>query len=191
MAGLGMLDKFHNAVFHSISTRTAGFNAVDPSLLQPATIFFAIFLMFIGGSPGGTAGGIKTTTFMILMYTVLSVGRGYGRVQAFSRYIPQKTIYRATTVTIGGLITGFIGLLALLTTQRLGAMEALFEVVSALGTVGMSLGATAKLDQIGKVVVMLLMFLGRVGPLSVVLFLGKKSEPTLQWKLSKEDVSVA
>lgn len=191
MVNLGLLDKFHNAFFESITARTAGFNALDPGHLQPATIFLLIFLMFIGGSPGGTAGGIKTTTFMILMYTVLSVGRGYEKVQAFSRYIPQKTIYRATTVAIGGLLTGFVGLLALLTTQRLGAMEALFEVVSALGTVGMSLGATGKLDQIGKVVVMLLMFLGRVGPLSVVLFLGKKTEPTLQWKLSKEDVSVA
>jgi trk system potassium uptake protein TrkH len=160
------------------------------NFLQPATQFILMTLMFIGGSPGGTAGGIRVTTFMILLFTVLSVAKGQTEVRAFQRNISRKTVYRATTVATCGLLTGFFGLLSLLTTQKLDPVEALFETISALGTVGLSMGTTAELDQIGKVIIMLVMFLGRVGSLSVILYLGQQTKRA-NWKIPEEDISVA
>jgi trk system potassium uptake protein TrkH len=190
LGGLDLSDKLHNSWFQSVTSRTAGFNSLDMNFLQPATQFILMTLMFIGGSPGGTAGGIRVTTFMILLFTVLSVAKGQTEVRAFQRNISRKTVYRATTVATCGLLTGFFGLLSLLTTQKLDPVEALFETISALGTVGLSMGTTAELDQIGKVIIMLVMFLGRVGSLSVILYLGQQTKRA-NWKIPEEDISVA
>jgi trk system potassium uptake protein len=171
LGDLGVLDKWSNAWFQSVTLRTAGFNTVDIAALHPATITLSMVWMFIGGSPGGTAGGIKTTTFAVLVVAVLATIRGRREVTAFARTIPHATIYRAAAVTTLGLFAVVFLLFTVQLTQDLNAVEAAFEVVSAMGTVGLSMGATAKLDVVGKIVIMVAMFAGRVGSLTMLVFL--------------------
>lgn len=171
LEGLSWMDKIHNSWFQSATLRTAGFNSVDIAVLRPATITLALVWMFIGGSPGGTAGGIKTTTFAVLMLAVFSTVRGLPRVTSFGRTLPQATVYRAASIATIGFFSMVMVLLAMQLTQDIDTVSTLFEVVSALGTVGLSMGATASLDAVGKIIVMLAMFVGRVGSLTMLVFL--------------------
>lgn len=190
LALLPWADKLQNAWFLSVTTRTAGFNPIDMTLLTPASLVIMMFLMFIGGSPGGTAGGIKTTSFMVMAFAVISVVRGRTEVDAFSRRIPHDTIIRATAVTILGLAVGAFFYTTLLLTQKIEPYALLFEVISALGTVGLSVGATLELDGLGKILIMACMFLGRVGPLSVFLFFGQ-SQQRRNFSVPEESVVVS
>ncbi len=189
LEAMPVLHKINNAWFHSVIARTAGFNSVDVTQWSAASKLVILALMVIGGSPGGTAGGIKTTSFMVMIFTIISVAKGRRHVEAFSRRIPQETVLRATTVTIAGLASTFVLFLALLLTQNADPFSLLFEVVSALGTVGLTVGASSQLNDIGKILIMAGMFLGRVGPLSVFLFLGYHAEKQI-WSVPEEDVVV-
>ena len=164
---LSIVDKLHNAWFQSATLRTAGFNSVDISGVLGPTFLIMISFMFIGGSPGGTAGGVKTTTVGVLAMTFWSSITGRNEVIAQNRRIPQSTINRAITVVSSGVMIWFVAVLALQITQHLPARDLVFEVTSALGTVGLSLGSTPYLDGIGKVVIMLTMFIGRIGPMTL------------------------
>lgn len=177
LAGLGWMDRLHNAWFQAVTLRTAGFNSLDFALFQPATLTLSMLWMFIGGGPGGTAGGIKTTTAAVLLLSVVNVVRGSAKAEAFGRHLGERTRYRAVAVTLLAAATVFTAVTALQLTQPLGGTEALFEVVSALGTVGLSVGGTAKLDEIGKVIIMVCMFVGRVGGLSLLMFMSQRSLP--------------
>lgn len=177
LAPLSTVDKLHNAWFQSVTFRTAGFNSVDLNLAGPATLIFAMLLMFIGGSPGGTAGGVKTTTVGILMLSVVHAIRGQYVLNVFAKRVPVRTQTRAAVVVVVAATTGIIALVAVLLTQSIPAQTAVFEVVSALGTVGLSLGGTAQLDDIGKVVIVVCMFMGRVGGLTLLLFLSSRVAP--------------
>lgn len=191
-ATLGALStpaRLHNAWFQSVTLRTAGFNSVDLGETSGVTRALMLAMMFIGGSPGGTAGGIKTTTAAVLLLAVVAALRGQDQITAFGRRIRHTSVYRAVAVVTSGLLSVLAGFCALLLTQRLAFESALFETVSAIGTVGLSLGATASLDQVGKVVIMLCMFLGRVGPLTLFLFLADRRTIS-RWKLPDEDVDV-
>ena len=188
LAGLSWSDRLHNAWFQSVTTRTAGFNSVDFAALRPATVVLMMGLMIIGGSPGSTAGGIKTTTFAVLALTVLAAIRGRTEVVVAQRRIGHATVYKAAAIATVMLASIFAGALALLSTHDIPPLVALFEVVSALGTVGLSMGATGELDDIGKVIIMLAMFAGRVGPLTLFLLLGR--EPRGGWVLPEEEVPV-
>lgn len=176
LAGLGPLDKLTNALFQSAVARTAGFNSVDLGALERSTLLVVCALMLIGASPGSTGGGIKTTTFAVLVGTVLSAVRGGAPIVLFGRTIPVALAYRSAAVFLATAAVGFAGLLALLVTQPLPFEQLLFEVCSALGTVGLSVGATGALDAPGKLVVIALMFAGRVGPLTLVLLLGRPAQ---------------
>lgn len=171
LGDFSLVDKLHNAWFQSVTLRTAGFNSVDFAALRPATITVSLVWMFIGGSPGGTAGGIKTTTFVVLLLAVLSTVRGLASVSVFGRTIPHVTVYRAASIATLGFFTMVAMLLAIQLTQDIDTVAGLFEVVSALGTVGLSMGATGALDSVGKIVVMVAMFMGRVGSLTTLVFL--------------------
>jgi len=166
-AALSLADKLHNAWFQSVTLRTAGFNSVDISGVLGPTFLIMISFMFIGGSPGGTAGGVKTTTIGVLAMTFWSSITGRNEVIAQNRRIPQNTINRAITVVGSGVMVWFVAVLALQITQHLPARELVFEVTSALGTVGLSLGSTPYLDGIGKIILMLTMFIGRIGPMTL------------------------
>jgi len=188
LAGLTAPDRLHNAWFQSVTTRTAGFNSVDLTAMGPATVTIMIVLMFIGGSPGSTAGGIKTTTAALLVAAVRAALRGRPEVTLFKRKVPHFAVYKAAA--IGALYSGvaIAAVVVLELTQRMPPMTAVFEVVSALGTVGLTIGGTPLLDGVGKIVIMACMFLGRVGPLTLFMVLADR-EVRGRWKLPEEDVS--
>ncbi len=171
LAGMSWGDKLHNAWFQSVTLRTAGFDSIATSNFSAAAIGLMMAFMFIGGSPGGTAGGVKTTTFWVLLQVVAGAVRGRTEPVIFGRRIPAATVYRATAIATIAALAVVVGTTVLETTQGLGLQKAAFEVVSALGTVGLSLGATADLDGVGKGIISALMFLGRVGPLTIFLLL--------------------
>jgi trk system potassium uptake protein len=167
MAQLSFADKLHNAWFQSVTLRTAGFNSVDISGVLGPTFLIMLSFMFIGGSPGGTAGGVKTTTIGVLAMTFWASITGHNEVIARNRRIPHSTINRAITVVGSGVLVWFLAVLALQITQQLPARELVFEVTSALATVGLSQGVTPHLDGIGKIIIILTMFIGRVGPMTL------------------------
>lgn len=177
MAGLSFGDKIHNAWFQSATLRTAGFNSVNISGVLEPTFLIMLAFMFIGGSPGGTAGGIKTTTLGVLCLTFWACITGHNEVIAGNRRIPQSTINRAITVVSSGIMIWFFALLGLQITQQLPARDLAFEVTSALGTVGLSLGATPHLDEIGKIIILLTMFIGRIGPMTLFTLLSLDVAP--------------
>lgn len=171
LSDLSWVQRLNNAWFQSVTLRTAGFNSIDVSQVQPATLTLMLVWMFIGGSPGGTAGGIKTTTVAVLILAIVGAIRGRAQIIVFGRYIPQDTLYRASTIaTVGALVVG-VAVLAMQLTQDMPDRMALFEVISALGTVGLSIGGTSHLDRVGELIIMCCMFLGRVGPLTMLVFL--------------------
>jgi trk system potassium uptake protein TrkH len=189
LGGLSVVDKINNAWFQCVTPRTAGFSSVDMMALRPATLTFLMILMFIGGSPGGTAGGIKTTTVFVLTMAVVSIMRGRSQIQVFGRRISHSTLYRAAAISTLGVLSVAGAVLALQVTQTIPADKAIFEVVSAVGTVGLSVGATPLLDGVGKVIIMLCMFLGRVGPLTAFLFLA--DQPTAPaWRTPEEELEL-
>jgi trk system potassium uptake protein TrkH len=177
LAGLSGWDKLHNAWFQSVTLRTAGFNTVDFADVRPATLTFCLLWMFIGGSPGGTAGGIKTTTAAVLALAVAATVRGRSAVAIFGRTIPDATVYRAASVATLGTLALILFILAIQLTQSTEVMPGIFEVTSALGTVGLSMGATSSLDMVGKIIIMIAMFAGRVGSLTLIVFLISQRAP--------------
>lgn len=180
--------KLLTAVMHSVTLRTAGFNAVGMTTFRPATHLFHMVWMFIGGNSGSTAGGIKITTVAVLLLHAHALLRGKARVEAFSKTIPEAVIGRAAIVAMLGAFTVATGGFVLLLTQTGRYEEILFETVSAFGTVGLSLDYTPHLDGFGKVLVMGLMFIGRVGPLTLLLTMQDKRPSRLQYPT--EDISV-
>ncbi|MDR1726828.1 MAG: potassium transporter TrkH [Acidobacteriota bacterium] len=174
LGGLPVVDKVHNAWFQSAVVRTAGFNSVDLGVTGSPIYLIMLFLMFVGGSPGSTAGGIKTTTLAVLALTFWTGITGHRHITVHKRRIPPATVYQAAAITFSGMLTLFATLLVLELTQQIPVRELAFEAVSALGTVGMSLGATGALDFAGKVVIMTAMFIGRVGPMTLFMLLSEE-----------------
>jgi trk system potassium uptake protein TrkH len=171
------------AWFQSVTPRTAGFNTIDYGRVSSDTLFFTIFLMFVGASPGSTGGGIKTTTFGLLVALVVARWRGRGRATIFHRTIPHAVMDRALTLALlaWALVSLAVGVLVATETHGVPAGDAapsfvalMFEAVSAFGTVGLSTGITASLSGAGKLVLAALMYVGRVGPLTLVLAVGPR-----------------
>ncbi|MCB9550244.1 MAG: hypothetical protein H6706_30985 [Myxococcales bacterium] len=190
LGGMTLGDKLGNALFQSVTLRTAGFNSIDLAAIQPATWTLMVLVMFVGGSPGSTAGGAKTTTIAVLVLAIFAVVRGRGRVEVFGRALPTATVMRATAVTTLGVLGSGAALFALQLTQVLPLDQALFEVVSALATVGLSTGATAALDDVGKLIIMACMFAGRVGPLTLFVFLSLRPPGRAAWRYPEESVPI-
>jgi len=173
LAALGPVDRVINALFQSVTLRTAGFNSVPIDGVHPATMLGMMAWMFIGASPGGTGGGIKTTTAVVLVGALLAILGRRERVVLLRHRITLATVYRSAAIAVVATIIVFAGAAALLATQHQSFSSLLFETFSAFGTVGLSLGATPHLDEIGKAIVVLLMLAGRVGPLTFALLLGQ------------------
>ena len=155
------------SLFQSITSRTAGFNTFDISKLCSATLFIIIILMFVGGCPGSTAGGIKTTTMSVLWATIVSGFRQKENVEISKRIIPAEIIQKAITVLVASLVIVFVFTSILLYLENKQFIDVFFETISAFGTVGLSTGITAELSAGGKFLITLLMFIGRLGPLTV------------------------
>ncbi len=170
------------SLFQSVTTRTAGFNTIDLSFMHNSTLFLLVILMFIGASPGGTGGGVKTTVASSVAAAVYSYIRGEKEVILFNRKIPDEAIYKSLVVIILSFFILSLAAFALSDIESVNFLSALFESVSALSTVGLSISTTnlslsASFDAIGKLIIILLMFAGRVGlfSFSVALFGKKKS----------------
>ncbi len=164
------------AYFHSVSARTAGFNTVDLSQMRDATLYFIILLMAVGGSPGSTAGGIKTTAFGIVCLSTWAVLRQRADVEMFHRRVPNDLVVRATCLAVLAMASVTIFTLVLAYTEGRSFLGLMFEVASAIGTVGLSVGDggvrsfSALFTDVGKLVIILTMFVGRFGPLTIGLF---------------------
>ncbi len=174
LSGMTLADKLHNAWFQSVTLRTAGFNSVALEQAFGPTFIMMICMMFIGGSPGGTAGGIKTSTLGVLLITFWSTITGNSEISIQNRRVTSETVYKAITTLIAGLMLLLLIVVMLQTTQNILSRSLIFEAASALGTVGLTLGATSSLDSIGKVIIMLAMFAGRVGPLTLFTVLSSR-----------------
>ena len=173
LSGLSIMDKLHNAWFQSATLRTAGFNSVDVAGIISPTFMVMICFMFIGGSPGGTAGGVKTTTIGILVMTFWANINNRKNIIFRNRRLPSATIHRAITIVICVAVVWFAVVLMLDVTQEISGRDIVFEVTSAIGTVGLSTGATLKLDEIGKAIIMIAMFAGRIGPMTLFMLLSE------------------
>jgi trk system potassium uptake protein TrkH len=168
LAQFGPVGKLLNAFFMAATPRTAGFNSVPTDGMFPYTLFFIIALMFIGASPASTGGGIKTTTFGVLMIAVVSTIRGDEEALLFHKTIPVEILRRAFSITGISLALVFLVTLTLMITEQRPLLEMFFEAMSAFGTVGLSTGVTPTLSPIGRVMIIITMFAGRVGPLTLV-----------------------
>lgn len=172
-------DKLTNAFFASATTRTAGFNSVSTADMTLAGKFLTILLMFVGGSPGSTAGGIKTATFGIVVLTLISIIRGREDTEVFKKRISKELVYKAFAVLFIGFGIVVLGTLILAVTEPGFSLEyILYEVTSAFATVGLTLGLTPYLSVIGKIIIIITMYLGRVGPMTVVLALANRKKPS-------------
>lgn len=175
ISNMSFIDKVMNSFFASVTPRTAGFNSIPTDGMTTAGQFLTIILMFIGGSPGSTAGGIKTTTIGILIVTVICVIRGREDSEVFKRRFNKDLVYRAFTLLFIGVGLVIVVTMLLSYTEKGASFMALFyETVSAFGTAGLSLGLTSELSSVGRVLIIIMMYLGRVGPLTVVLSITKK-----------------
>ncbi|MFA9392084.1 MAG: TrkH family potassium uptake protein [Prolixibacteraceae bacterium] len=163
------IDKWVIAFFGSVSARTAGFNVVDISAWTYPTVFLMIFLMWVGGSPGSTSGGIKTTTFALALHTTYNFIRGRNSIHVGFRKIGNETIRRVLVTIVLSVITIFIGFVGvMLADPEKNPTYLLFECVSAYATVGLSIVNTALLSSTSKSIIIVIMFVGRVGPLALL-----------------------
>ncbi|GAA4005107.1 TrkH family potassium uptake protein [Deinococcus rubellus] len=175
-------DKLLVGFFQSVTPRTAGFNTVDYSALSQPTIFITIILMFIGANPGSTGGGIKTSTFFVMMMAAISLVRGRGELVAFGRRVARETVMRAMTVTLLSMGLVNTGVLLLLTTNHANNLtfeQLFFEAVSAFGTVGLSMNATPLTSPTQQLILLVLMYLGRIGPLTFAVAFGNRPRSEL------------
>ncbi len=171
---LPLSNKVLAAFFTAATPRTAGFNVIPTNLLHPYTLFFLMILMFIGASPASTGGGIKTTTFVTLLYAVFNTIKGSDDIVIGRRRLPHSLAMRALAVVFLSFSLVVLAAFLLTITENKDFIATLFEVVSAFGTVGLSMGITPDLTPFGRVIIILVMFTGRVGPLTVAFALARR-----------------
>ncbi len=159
--------KIWGALFQSVTPRTAGFNTIPIASLSAISLTIMMILMFIGASPGSTGGGIKTTTFAILLLSLKNILQGKADIEVFKRTIPSTVVYKALAIVVGTLLLLTSVFLLLLAFENKPFLPLLFEAISAFGTVGLSMGITPDLTIIGKVLIIILMYGGRLGPLTL------------------------
>ncbi|MEW9095069.1 MAG: TrkH family potassium uptake protein [Clostridiaceae bacterium] len=175
MKDMSLKGKVLSSIFASVSPRTAGLNSISTSDMTTAGKFLTIILMFIGGSSGSTAGGIKVTTAGLLILAVMSIVKGREDVEAFKKRIPKDTIYKSLAITVIGLgLVIFVTMVLSITEAGASLEYLLYEATSAFATVGLTLGLTTKLSFAGKIIIAFTMYAGRIGPLTLFLALSRK-----------------
>lgn len=162
-------EKILSSLFLSVTPRTAGFNTILTGSLRSSTLFLIIVLMFIGASPGSTGGGIKTTTFGVLLITVWSLINGKRDIEVYNRQLEKDTVFKALSITILALGLVVVVTMILTVSENMDFLPVFFETVSAFGTVGLSTGITSALSSFGRILIILTMFIGRVGALTLAL----------------------
>ena len=176
LAHLDWPAKIMNAFFQSITTRTAGFSTIDISTCQSSTLVLMMALMYIGAAPGSTGGGIRVTTVSIMIGTLFQIMTGRTELNFFKRKVPVVTQNRALAIGMISLIVVGMFLFLMLQIETISFLPAVFEVISAFGTVGLSLNVTPSLSIAGKVLIMILMFIGRIGALSLTFAIARQSK---------------
>lgn len=195
LVDLSLKDRFCNSLFMSITARTAGFNSIDYSQATDSANFLTILLMLIGGSPGSTAGGLKTTTFALIGLLAWSRMKSEEKAYFSGRSIPDETIQRAVGLMVAYVAVVALGVFVLSGTDPLPGkhnafLARLFEVASAFGTVGLSMNLTPELSEAGRLAIALMMFLGRVGPLTLAAAFVIRKPKISQFRFAYEDVVV-
>lgn len=187
---LPLMDKIQVSLFQSVTTRTAGFATVPQQDLTNATSILCLFLMFVGGSPVGTAGGIKTVTLVVLAVSALATIQNRQEVSLFDRNISKQAVSKAVAVTMMSFAIAFASTLLLSAVTDADALDILFETISATATVGLSRDLTPHLNAAGKAVIIGTMYLGRVGPISLALALNANKKHQNLIKNPTEEISV-
>ena len=174
-AGMSPLEKFLGALFSSVTPRTAGFNSVDTAALSNSGKIITMVMMFIGGSPGSTAGGVKTTSMVVLLFYAVAMVLGREDINLFGRRLTDEVVKKANAVVIINATLTIMATVTIMTLQPLLNFEdVLFEVLSAIGTAGMTVGITRELNIISRVIIIVLMYCGRLGSLSFALVFAQK-----------------
>lgn len=187
--GMDAKGQILSSLFGSVTARTAGFNTVDVGGYSQATRLLTVVLMFIGGSPGSTAGGIKTTTLVVLILTVIANLRNKQDLNIFGRRLDEESVKRASTVFLINLFLAIFSVTAICALQPFAMDDVLFEVGSAIGTVGMTTGITRELSAVSRLIIILLMYCGRIGSMSFALsFLERKKSVAV--RLPKERITI-
>ena len=178
MGGLSVPGKIMAALFQSVSTRTAGMNTIDLAACSPISKLLMSVLQFIGAAPGSTGGGVKVTTFAVLVLTIRSVAQGRDDCVIGGHHIESKTVYRALTIIVIGAVAAFGSAVVVYynTAETVSVIDCIFESCSAFGTVGLSVGVTGQLNTGAKLLYMACMFMGRVGPVSLAISLTAKPD---------------
>lgn len=189
LGDLPLWQKIQASFFQSVTTRTAGFLTISQTGLHKATALICCILMFIGGSPSGTAGGVKTTTIAILILTVYSIIKGRNDTELFGRKINSNLVRRALSIFMVSFGVMIMAVIALAIVQPGDFMDCLFEVISAIATVGLSRDFTTNLTIIGRIIIIITMYIGRIGPISLALFFNSKRFVNLK-TYPEEKVSV-
>jgi len=179
MGALTPTGKILAAAFQSVTTRTAGFNTINLEDLTMPSKYLTILLMFIGASPASTGGGIKTSTFALIIMMIYTVLASKENVEVYQRRIPTDNIFKAVVIAVISMLLVFTSSFLLTITEQADFLSILFEATSAFGTVGLTLGITSDLSAFGKIIIMLTMFAGRVGPLTLALALGSRTNKAL------------
>lgn len=186
LADLTFGQKAWASYFQAVTPRTAGFNTIDTAGMETSSILFTIFLMFVGAGSASTGGGIKLTTFIIILLAVSAFIRDKNEIVLFRRSIDQKYVYKSLAISIVSILFIFLSLFILNITEQADFLSILFEVISAFGTVGLSMGLTADLSSAGKCIIIFIMLLGKLGPLTLVYSLAKPKVRKINYP--KEDV---
>ncbi len=171
LGNMPILEKILNAFFQSVTSRTAGFNSINTGALNIFSLFFVVILMFIGGASGSTAGGIKVNTVGIILPTLWDTLRGKEHPGIFGREFPLQQIFRSMALLVVSLGLVIVVFLLLTETETFTSIRILFETVSAFGTVGLSTGITPELSTAGRLILAVMMFVGRLGPLTLIMAL--------------------
>ncbi|MEE2884367.1 MAG: potassium transporter TrkG [Chloroflexota bacterium] len=190
LASMSLSDKILTSLFESISGRTAGFTPIDFGQTKEETNFFMSGVMFIGGASGSVAGGIKINTFAIIVIAVLAAVRGRSHASIFAREIPQSLVQRALVIGAVSISFVFLVVVALSFSETdFDFIDLFFEGVSAAGTVGLSTGITPDLSSVGQIILMIAMFIGRLGPLAIGLAMAQRTEPDI-YRYAQEQVTI-
>lgn len=186
---LSLKERIWMSLFQSVTTRTAGFNTADLTLLSETGQMMMIILMLIGGSPGSTAGGMKTTTFAVLCSSAIAVFRKKEEAHFFGRRISVEAVRTAATIFVMYISLALSGAMVISYMEKIPVVSALFETSSAIGTVGLTLGVTTKLGIVSRVILILLMFLGRVGGMTLI-FAAFSEKKSCSARLPMEKITV-
>ena len=187
---MSLFDKIQVSLFQSVTARTAGFATIPQENLTNASATTSIILMLIGGSPVGTAGGMKTVTLAVLICSALTTIKNKNNATIFGRRISEDSVKKAVAVAVTFLIICFTSTVLLMATNTTTALDAVYETVSATATVGLSRNLTATLNTVGKLIIIVTMYFGRVGPISLAVAFGSKNESQNVVSEPTEDISI-